>query len=72
MKKVASDRWPVVSKILDSLVTAGGEYFADAGDGIALGGAKSEEFKAVAKALAIADNAANLQGIRTEGERNFE
>ena len=50
----------------------GGEVVADAADGVALLIVQGEEFESVAEALAVADDGADFDGIRSEGQRNFE
>ena len=50
----------------------GGEVFADSADGVALALVQGQEFEAVAKSLAIADNGANLDGIRSERQGDVE
>ncbi len=51
---------------------SGGKHFADATNGFALGFAESKELETVAQALTIADDGADFQRIRTEGQRNIE
>src|SRR5579872_4878285 len=50
----------------------GGQILADALDGVALGVVQGEKFEAVAKALAIADDGANLDGIWRQWQRDFK
>jgi len=50
----------------------GGEIFADAADGISLSFVEGEKFESVAQALAIADDGADFDGIRSKRQRDFE
>ena len=50
----------------------GGEDFADAADYFALGVVEGEELEAVAEAVAVTDDGANLQRVGTERQRNIE
>ena len=50
----------------------GGEVVADAVDGVALGVVQGEEFESVAQALAVAHNSPHFDGIRRQGQGDFQ
>ena len=50
-----------------AFLASAGEVVADALDGVALSVVEGEEFEAVAEALAVADDGADLDGIGSEG-----
>ena len=50
----------------------GGEIFADAANSVALAIVQSEEFEAVAQALAVANDGSYFDRIRSERERDIE